>query len=92
MELQNSGMLSRDQLLYLFDRFASLTSQPGNFSSFVSLSFFHHNFEHLSLLLLLLLKIACLCLKMALEVKKRIADAVNDKQVNLRLSIIGVIL
>ncbi|XP_047955742.1 uncharacterized protein LOC125201608 isoform X1 [Salvia hispanica] len=42
MELQDSGMLSRDQLLYLFDRFDSLTSQP--------------------------------------EVKKRIADAVNDKQ------------
>ncbi|KAL0311904.1 UNVERIFIED_CONTAM: hypothetical protein Sradi_5589700 [Sesamum radiatum] len=42
MEYQNSGMLSRDQLLYLFDRFASLTSHP--------------------------------------EVKKRIADAVNDKQ------------
>ncbi|KAL8538442.1 hypothetical protein ACS0TY_000442 [Phlomoides rotata] len=42
MELQNSGMLSRDQLVYLFDRFSFLTSQP--------------------------------------EVKKRIADAVNDKQ------------
>ncbi|KAK4388775.1 hypothetical protein Sango_2214500 [Sesamum angolense] len=42
MEYQNSGMLSKDQLLYLFDRFAFLTSHP--------------------------------------EVKKRIADAVNDKQ------------
>ncbi|PIN19406.1 hypothetical protein CDL12_07910 [Handroanthus impetiginosus] len=42
MEYQNSGMLSKDQLVYLFDRFAFLTSQP--------------------------------------EVKKRIADAVNDKQ------------
>ncbi|GFP98987.1 hypothetical protein PHJA_002042600 [Phtheirospermum japonicum] len=42
MEYQNSGMLSRDQLLYLIDRFAFLTSQP--------------------------------------EVKKRIYDAVNDKQ------------
>ncbi|KAI3457829.1 hypothetical protein Pfo_014492 [Paulownia fortunei] len=42
MEYQNSGMLSRDQLLYLFNRFASLTTRP--------------------------------------EVKKRIADAVNDKQ------------
>ncbi|KAK6135103.1 hypothetical protein DH2020_031166 [Rehmannia glutinosa] len=42
MEYQNSGMLSREQLLYLFDRFAFLTSQP--------------------------------------EVKKRISDAVNDKQ------------
>ncbi|XP_051140299.1 uncharacterized protein LOC127257850 [Andrographis paniculata] len=41
MERQNSAMLSRDQLLFLFDRFAFLTSQP--------------------------------------EVKKRIADAVNDK-------------
>ncbi|KAG6400653.1 hypothetical protein SASPL_137494 [Salvia splendens] len=28
MELQDSGMLSRDQLLYLFDRFDSLISQP----------------------------------------------------------------
>ncbi|CAI9111586.1 OLC1v1011844C1 [Oldenlandia corymbosa var. corymbosa] len=26
--LQNSGMLSKDQLLYLFDRFSYLTSQP----------------------------------------------------------------
>ncbi|KAL3630836.1 hypothetical protein CASFOL_023820 [Castilleja foliolosa] len=42
MEYQNSGMLSRDQLLHLIDRFAFLTSQP--------------------------------------EVKKRIYDAVNDKQ------------
>ncbi|KAL6575344.1 hypothetical protein OROMI_012629 [Orobanche minor] len=46
MELQNSGMLSRDQLLFLFDRFSSLTSLP--------------------------------------EVKKRIADAVNDKQKSRR--------
>ncbi|CAA3013580.1 Hypothetical predicted protein [Olea europaea subsp. europaea] len=42
MEYQNSGMLSKEQLLHLFDRFAFLTSQP--------------------------------------DVKKRIADAVNDKQ------------
>ncbi|KAL3653835.1 hypothetical protein CASFOL_003516 [Castilleja foliolosa] len=42
MEYQNSGMLSREQLLHLVDRFAFLTSQP--------------------------------------EVKKRIYDAVNDKQ------------
>ncbi|XP_047311295.1 uncharacterized protein LOC124914737 [Impatiens glandulifera] len=28
LEYQNSGMLSRDQLLHLFDRFAFLTSQP----------------------------------------------------------------
>ncbi|XP_073291879.1 uncharacterized protein [Primulina huaijiensis] len=42
MAYQDSGMLSRDQLLYLFDRFSFLTSQP--------------------------------------EVKKRIADAVSDKQ------------
>ncbi|CAA0824629.1 Unknown protein [Striga hermonthica] len=28
MAYQNSGMLTRDQLLHLFDRFASLTSQP----------------------------------------------------------------
>ncbi|KAI8541304.1 hypothetical protein RHMOL_Rhmol08G0051500 [Rhododendron molle] len=41
-EYQSSGMLSRDQLLHLFDRFSFLTSQP--------------------------------------EVKKRIADAVDDKQ------------
>ncbi|KAJ7970607.1 Septation ring formation regulator EzrA like [Quillaja saponaria] len=41
-QLQNSGMLSREQLLYLFNRFTSLTSQP--------------------------------------DVKKRIADAVKDKQ------------
>lgn len=41
-ELQTSGMLSREQLLHLFDRFALLTSQP--------------------------------------DVKKRIAEAVNDKQ------------
>ncbi|GLT69840.1 hypothetical protein SLA2020_419580 [Shorea laevis] len=41
-ELQSSGMLSREQLLYLFDRFALLTSQQ--------------------------------------DVKKKIADAVNDKQ------------
>ncbi|GAB4847993.1 hypothetical protein Ancab_002654 [Ancistrocladus abbreviatus] len=39
---QSSGMLSREQLLYLFDRFAYLTSQS--------------------------------------DVRKRIADAVNDKQ------------
>eukprot|EP00261_Vitis_vinifera_P039632 XP_019080875.1 PREDICTED: uncharacterized protein LOC100265298 isoform X1 [Vitis vinifera] len=39
---QNSGMLSRDQLLHLFNRFSFLTSQP--------------------------------------DVKKRIADAVEDKQ------------
>ncbi|GMH06851.1 hypothetical protein Nepgr_008691 [Nepenthes gracilis] len=39
---QSSGMLSREQLFYLFDRFAYLTSNP--------------------------------------DVKKRIADAVNDKQ------------
>ncbi|WOL00350.1 hypothetical protein Cni_G09063 [Canna indica] len=42
MALQSSGMLSRDQLLHLFSRFATLTSQP--------------------------------------DVKKRIADAVRDKQ------------
>ncbi|KAL6533488.1 hypothetical protein OROMI_027600 [Orobanche minor] len=42
MDYPNSAMLSRDQLLYLFDRFAFLTSQP--------------------------------------EVKKRISDAVDDKQ------------
>ncbi|THF98046.1 hypothetical protein TEA_011695 [Camellia sinensis var. sinensis] len=41
-ECQSSGMLSKNQLLHLFDRFAFLTSQP--------------------------------------EVKKRIADAVDDKQ------------
>ncbi|PSS33750.1 Septation ring formation regulator EzrA like [Actinidia chinensis var. chinensis] len=41
-EYQSSGMLSRAQLLHLFDRFSLLTSQP--------------------------------------EVKKRIADAVDDKQ------------
>ncbi|KAL6994482.1 hypothetical protein U1Q18_012586 [Sarracenia purpurea var. burkii] len=41
-EYQSSGMLSKDQLLHLFDRFSFLTSQP--------------------------------------EVKKRIADAVDDKQ------------
>ncbi|KAJ6424111.1 hypothetical protein OIU84_024981 [Salix udensis] len=40
--LQSSGMLSREQLLYLFNSFSQLTSQP--------------------------------------DVKKRIADAVNDKQ------------
>lgn len=39
---QSSGMLSREQLLHLFDRFSFLTSQP--------------------------------------DVKKRISDAVNDKQ------------
>ncbi|KAL2552574.1 hypothetical protein Fot_06193 [Forsythia ovata] len=42
MEYQSSGMLTREQLLHLFDRFSFLTSQP--------------------------------------DVKKRIADAVNDKQ------------
>ncbi|CAK9149905.1 unnamed protein product [Ilex paraguariensis] len=42
LEYKDSGMLSREQLLHLFDRFAFLTSQ--------------------------------------LDVKKRIADAVNDKQ------------
>ncbi|XP_050233679.1 uncharacterized protein LOC126682143 [Mercurialis annua] len=41
-KLQSSGMLSVEQLVYLFDRFSQLTSQP--------------------------------------DVKKRIADAVNDKQ------------
>ncbi|XP_012070317.1 uncharacterized protein LOC105632529 [Jatropha curcas] len=41
-QLQSTGMLSREQLLILFDRFSQLTSQP--------------------------------------DVKKRIADAVNDKQ------------
>ncbi|KAF9666224.1 hypothetical protein SADUNF_Sadunf16G0207400 [Salix dunnii] len=40
--LQSSGMLSREQLLYLFNSFSQLTSQP--------------------------------------DVKKRVADAVNDKQ------------
>nr|DAD34245.1 TPA_asm: hypothetical protein HUJ06_004885 [Nelumbo nucifera] len=41
-QLQTSGMLSKEQLIYLFDRFSELTSQP--------------------------------------DVKRRIADAVKDKQ------------
>ncbi|CAL1358392.1 unnamed protein product [Linum trigynum] len=42
LQLQSSGMLSREQLVYLFDRFSELTAQP--------------------------------------DVKRRIADAVDDKQ------------
>ncbi|TXG56994.1 hypothetical protein EZV62_018307 [Acer yangbiense] len=46
-QLQSSGMLSRQQLLYLFNRFSFLTSQP--------------------------------------DVKKRVADAVNEKKVCRKL-------
>jgi hypothetical protein len=33
-QLQSSGMLSSEQFLHLFDRFAFLASQPGAFSIF----------------------------------------------------------
>lgn len=40
--LQSSGMLSREQLLYLFNSFSQLTSQPGNSKSPPFLFFFLH--------------------------------------------------
>ncbi|TXG69925.1 hypothetical protein EZV62_004860 [Acer yangbiense] len=52
--LQSSGMLSRQQLLYLFNRFSFLTSQP--------------------------------------DVKKRVADAVNEKKGPVELRTMSLLL
>ncbi|TKY63061.1 hypothetical protein E2542_SST12926 [Spatholobus suberectus] len=73
---QSTGMLPREQLFHLFDRFIFLTSQPGTLLSFPDLvfcflidsllpfDFFHFgNLRYLSA-----------------DVKKRIAEAVRDKQ------------
>lgn len=76
MELQNSGMLSRDQLLFLFDRFASLTSLPGK----LSLSLSPQNLNCISFSALAENRFSVSGIPS--EVKKRIADAVSDKQVN----------
>lgn len=68
-------MLSREQLLHLFDRFSFLTSQPGTFSSLL--------FSRvLSLFFFFLVNFSSISLFGFAEVKKRIADGVEDKQVS----------
>jgi len=74
---QIARMLTRDQLLHLFDRFIFLTSQPGSF----------HNPILLFLLIGWLIYYSHLIFALSqsmvyADVKKRIAGAVQDKQVN----------
>lgn len=85
---QSSVMLTRQQLLHLFNRFDVLTSQPG-ISAFHSL--FRFRFSY-SICLLGSRNWSCVCgwgfgglyliFVTFTDIKKRIADAVQDKQVS----------
>lgn len=88
---QSSGMLSREQLLHLFDRFQFLTSQPGKLQLNIPFyCFFGATKLYFAFHLRDLMRFWGF-LNYVSDVKKRISDAVNDKQVkNFSVGVVNV--
>lgn len=84
LEYHKSGMLSKEQLLRLFDRFAFLSSQSGQ-CSLLSLSLCFSSFY-------LSINGCSISLGWCADVKQRIADAVKDKQVRFTFCIYEYVL